>query len=213
MKLAIAQINCLLGDLAGNVAKILQYAEQAKRQGAQLLLTPELGLCGYPPEDLLLRDDFYRSCDSALQELAARIEGITAVVGHPHQVGGKRYNAASVIQDGRIVATYHKHTLPNYTVFDEERYFESDDKPTVFQIKGVKLGVNICEDAWEAAAPRAARAADAQVLLSLNASPYHLRKQSTRYDVMRERVAETGMPCKYGGGPGRIGVRRRLVCA
>jgi NAD+ synthase (glutamine-hydrolysing) len=197
MKIAIAQINCVVGDLAGNVARILDFAQRARAGSADVLVTPELALCGYPPEDLLLRDDFYRSCDGALRELAARIAGVTVVVGHPHQVDRKRYNAASVIQDGRIIATYHKHTLPNYEVFDEERYFESDDKPCIFQIEGVKLGVNICEDTWDAAAPRAARAAGAQVLLVLNASPYHLRKQSTRYDVMRERVAENGMPLIY----------------
>ena len=197
MKIAIAQINCTVGDLAGNAARILDFVQQARAQSADLLVTPELALCGYPPEDLLLRDDFYRSCDSALQELAGNIAGITVVVGHPRQVGRKRYNAASVIQDGRVIATYHKHTLPNYTVFDEERYFDSDDQPCVVEIKGIKLGVNICEDTWEAAAPRAARDAGAQVLLVLNASPYHLRKQHTRYDVMRERVAETGLPLIY----------------
>ena len=197
MKIAIAQINCTVGDLAGNAARILDFAQRARAEAADVLLTPELALCGYPPEDLLLRDDFYRSCDSALRQLAAQIKGITAVVGHPHQDGRQRYNAASIIQDGRIVATYHKHALPNYTVFDEERYFESDDKPCVFQINGKTLGINICEDTWDPFAPRAARAAGAQVLLVLNASPYHLRKQHTRYDVMRERVAENGIPLIY----------------
>ena len=216
MRIAIAQINCTVGDLAGNVARILDFAERARAQSAALMITPELALCGYPPEDLLLRDDFYRNCDAALQQLAARIHGITVVVGHPRQIGDKRYNAASVIQDRRVAATYHKHSLPNYTVFDEERYFDSDDRPCVFQVSGVRFGVNICEDTWgkqgpllanpgtdgkqlnlginicadtwDAQAPRAARAAGAQVLLVLNASPYHLRKQHTRYDVMRERV-------------------------
>lgn len=225
MKIAIAQINCTVGDLAGNVARIIEFTARARAQSVDLLITPELALCGYPPEDLLLRDDFYRNCDAALQRLAAGIAGIAVVVGHPHQVDGKRYNAASVIQDGRVVATYHKHTLPNYTVFDEERYFDSDDEPCVFQVSGVKFGVNICEDtwgrqgpllanpgvngrelnlginicadSWEAVAPRAARAAGAEVLLVLNASPYHLRKQHSRYDVMRERVAETGMALIY----------------
>ena len=197
MKIAIAQINCTVGDLAGNVARILDVAQRARAQSADVLLTPELALCGYPPEDLLLRDDFFRSCEKALLELAARIQGITVIVGHPHQVGGRRYNAASVIQDGRVVATYHKHALPNYTVFDEERYFEADDKPCVFEIGGVTLGINICEDTWDPVAPRAARAAGAQILLVLNASPYHLRKQHTRYDVMRERVAENAIPLIY----------------
>ena len=197
MKIAIAQINCTVGDLAGNVARILDFVARARAQSADVVVTPELALCGYPPEDLLLRDDFYRSCDSALHKLATQVSGITVVVGHPHQVDGRRYNAASVVQDGRIVKTYHKHALPNYTVFDEERYFEADDEACVLEIGGAKLGVNICEDTWDRVAPRAARAAGAQILLVLNASPYHLRKQHTRYDVMRERVAENGIPLIY----------------
>jgi NAD+ synthase (glutamine-hydrolysing) len=197
MKIAIAQINCTVGDLAGNAARILDFVARARAKSADVVVTPELALCGYPPEDLLLRDDFYRSCDGALRNLAAQILGITVVVGHPHQVDGRRYNAASVIQDGRIVKTYHKHALPNYTVFDEERYFEADDEPCILQIQGAALGINICEDTWDPVAPRAARAAGAQILLVLNASPYHLRKQHTRYDVMRERVAENGIPLIY----------------
>jgi NAD+ synthase (glutamine-hydrolysing) len=221
MKIAIAQINCTVGDLAGNVARIVEFAGRARAQGAALMLTPELALCGYPPEDLLLRDDFYRNCDAALQQLAAQIQGITVVVGHPQQVGDKRYNAASVVADGQIGATYHKHALPNYTVFDEQRYFDPGDQPCVFEVGGVRFGINICEDTWGrqgpllaspdhdgrhadvaaqtrvASAPRAAREAGAEVLLVLNASPYHLRKQHARYDVMRERVTETRMPLVY----------------
>jgi NAD+ synthetase len=223
VKIAIAQINCIVGDLAGNAAKILEYCEKARAAGADLLITPELALCGYPPEDLLLRDGFYRECAAALERMAGKVAGITLVVGHPHLDDGKRYNAASVVRDQRIVATYHKHTLPNYTVFDEERYFEPGDRACVFDLGEVRFGLNICEDtwgplgpltvrpddamvqvginicadAWEAKAPRAAREAGAQVLLVLNASPYHMRKQESRYDVMRERVRETGMPLVY----------------
>ena len=223
VKIAIAQINCIVGDLAGNAAKILEYCEKARAAGADLLITPELALCGYPPEDLLLRDGFYRECAAALERMAGKVAGITLVVGHPHLDDGRRYNAASVVRDQRIVATYHKHTLPNYTVFDEERYFEPGDRACVFDIGEVRFGLNICEDtwgplgpltvrpddakvqvginicadAWEAKAPRAARDAGAQVLLVLNASPYHMRKQESRYDVMRERVRETGMPLVY----------------
>ncbi|HEY6239485.1 MAG TPA: NAD+ synthase [Burkholderiales bacterium] len=223
VKIAIAQINCVVGDLTGNSTKILQYCERARIAGADLVLTPELALCGYPPEDLLLRGGFYRDCSNALEDLARKIGGITLVVGHPYQDEGGRRNAASVIQEGRIVGTYYKHVLPNYTVFDEERYFEPGDSPCVFQVaetrfgvnicedtwgpqgpltvrpdsEKVKLGINICADAWRASAPQAAREAGAQVLLVLNASPYHMRKQESRYDVMRERVAETGMALVY----------------
>jgi NAD+ synthase (glutamine-hydrolysing) len=223
LKIAIAQMNCVVGDLAGNVGKIVDFARRARAAGAELMVTPELAVCGYPPEDLLLREGFYRDCADALDDLVRRTPaGLTLLVGHPHEDGGRKYNAASVVQDGRIVATYHKRTLPNYTVFDEQRYFEPGDASCVFNIAGLDFGVNICEDtwgaqgarltgtdgamnvgvnicadAWEAEAPRAARAAGARVLLVLNASPYHIRKQESRYDVMRERVAENGMALVY----------------
>ncbi len=225
MKIAIAQMNATVGDLAGNVARIAEFADRARRSGADLLVTPELALCGYPPEDLLLRDDFLEACDEALRDLAARVRDVTLVVGHPRAEEGKRYNSASIIQGGKIIGLYDKFRLPNYTVFDEERYFEPGAKPCVFGIDGVSFGVNICEDtwgsegpatarrrsslrdervginicadSWTAEAPRATRDAGAGVLLVLNASPYHVGNQTVRYDVMRDRVAETGMPLVY----------------
>ncbi len=197
MKLAVAQINCVLGDLAGNAAKILQFAEHARQQGAQLLLVPELGLCGYPPEDLLLREGFYRACAQALDELAGKISGIAVVVGHPHEQGGKRYNAASLLRDGAIAATYLKHELPNYSVFDEERYFDHGSEPCVFEMAGVRFALNICADIWEPAPARQARDAGAQVLLVLNASPYAMHKQEARYGAIRRRILETGMAVVY----------------
>jgi NAD+ synthase (glutamine-hydrolysing) len=222
MKIAIAQINATVGDLAGNVTRIVEFAERARAGGADLLVTPELAVCGYPPEDLLLREDFLAACDQALVDLAARAKGVALLVGHPRAADGKRYNSASVIRGGEIIGVYDKQRLPNYTVFDEERYFEPGVKPYVFGHDGVSFGVNICEDtwgaegavaargrsdervginicadSWNATAPRAARDAGASVLLVLNASPYHLDKQRVRYDVMRERVAETGMALVY----------------
>lgn len=197
MKLAIAQVNCTLGDLAKNGEKILHYAEQAKQQGAQLLLTPELALCGYPPEDLLLRKGFYRACAQALQELAEKIDGITVVVGHPHQVDGKRYNAASLLQDGKIITTYFKHELPNYSVFDEERYFEHGTEPCVFKMGAITFALNICADVWQPEAARQARDAGAQVLLVLNASPFAVNKQEARYQAVKARISETCMPVVY----------------
>ena len=197
MKLAIAQINCMLGDLAGNAAKILQCAEQARQQGAQLLLTPELGLCGYPPEDLLLREGFYHACAQTLNELAGKVSGITVVVGHPHEQDGKRYNAASLLRNGAIVATYFKYELPNYSVFDEERYFDHGNKPCMFEMDGIRFALNICADVWEPDAARHACDAGAQVLLVLNASPYAIEKQDSRHRIIRERIAETGMAVVY----------------
>jgi NAD+ synthase (glutamine-hydrolysing) len=197
MKLAIAQINCTVGDLAGNAAKILDYAARAKQQGATLMLTPELGLCGYPAEDLLLRDGFYRACDTALLELARQVHGITVIVGHPHAVGEDRYNAASVLRNGEVIATYFKHSLPNHSVFDEERYFQHGTQPCVFEMEGIKFGVNICADVWEVQAAQQARQAGAQVLLVLNASPYHLDKHLSRYDAIRDRIGENKIAVVY----------------
>jgi NAD+ synthase (glutamine-hydrolysing) len=197
MKIAIAQINCTVGDLAGNAAKILDYAQRAKQQGAGLLLTPELSLCGYPPEDLLLREGFYRACDVALHRLAQQIEGITVIVGHPHELAGKRYNAASVLKDGRVLTTYHKRELPNYSVFDEERYFSRGVSACVFELDGVKFALNICADIWQEQAAQRARNAGAQILLVLNASPYHLDKQQSRYEAIRDRTGETRLSVVY----------------
>jgi NAD+ synthase (glutamine-hydrolysing) len=225
MRIAIAQMNSTVGDLAGNVARIADFAERARKGGADLIVTPELALCGYPPEDLLLREDFLKSCDDALKQLAERVRGITLVVGHPRWHDCKRYNSASVIRDSSVKCIYDKHNLPNYTVFDEERYFEAASEPCVFSMNGVQFGVNICEDtwgadgaqaatpgaskesdkvainicadSWDAAAPKAASDAGAHVLLVLNASPYHMNKQDVRYDVMRQRVSETGMALVY----------------
>ncbi len=197
MKIAIAQINCTVGDLAGNAAKIADYAQRAKDQGASILLTPEFSLCGYPPEDLLLRDGFYLACDEALRALAQQTPGITLIVGHPHQAGKKRFNAASVLRDGKIVATYHKHSLPNHSVFDEVRYFDQGTEPCLIEMDGIVFGINICADVWHEQAALRAKEAGAQVLLVLNASPYHFNKQASRYDTIRDRIADTGMAVVY----------------
>ena len=197
MKIAIAQINCIVGDLAGNAAKIAEYAQRAKAQGAAVLLTPELSLCGYPPEDLLLRDGFYRACDTELADLAQHAQGIILIVGHPHKVGKSCYNAASILRDGKIVATYHKHALPNHSVFDEERYFAHGKEPCLIEMDGIKFGINICADVWHEHAAIRAKEAGAEVLLVLNASPYHFNKQATRYETIRDRIGDTGLAVVY----------------
>lgn len=197
MKIALAQINVVVGDLEGNAARILDCVRQAKEAGASVLVTPELALCGYPPEDLLLRTGFNLACLNTLHSLARSVSGITVVVGHPDLAEDERFNAASVLQDGKVVATYHKHKLPNHTVFDEVRYFTPGAEACVFEVDGVKFGINICADIWHEGPATVAREADADVLLVLNASPYHMHKQATRYAVLRERMHETGMPIVY----------------
>lgn len=196
-RIAIAQINCAVGDLAGNAGKIAELAKRARDEGASLLLTPELSLCGYPPEDLLLRSGFYRASDEMLARLAQQIEGIAVVVGHPVEKEGRRYNAASLIRNGKVELSYFKRELPNYSVFDEERYFDAGGAAAVFELDGIRFGLVICEDIWMPAASTLAREAGAEILLVPNASPFHTEKQQVRYAVARERIAETGLSMVY----------------
>lgn len=216
LKVALAQINATVGDLAGNGRKIVDAARRAYEQGARLVLTPELGLCGYPPEDLLLRPAFMQACAEALADCAralAELPGLFVVVGHPHQFGERgdvrsnsvsvpqRFNAASVLSQGKVIAIYCKRELPNYQVFDERRYFASGrdagQPPVVFDVHGVKVGLNICEDAWFEEPARIAKAAGAQVLCVINASPFHLGKAVEREDRMAERARVVKLPLLY----------------
>jgi NAD+ synthase/NAD+ synthase (glutamine-hydrolysing) len=197
LRLAVAQFNATVGDLTGNVERIIACAEAAKLRGAQVLLTPELALSGYPPEDLLLRPDFYRACAQALNSLAERVQGIALVIGHPLESEGRRYNAATVIENGQKLAVYRKIRLPNYEVFDEKRYFEAGSEACVVTLGGVRCGLNICADIWEEGAAELAQAAGAELLLVLNASPCHLEKHAQRAEVLGDRVAATGMPAIY----------------
>ena len=201
VKVAIAQMNSTVGDLAGNRAKILDLSRRAFEAGADIVLTPELSLVGYPPEDLLLRNAFYAKTQEAFAGLAAdlaQFKDMHVVVGLPLQdEKGVRHNAASVLLNGEVLGTYRKHDLPNTTVFDEKRYFTSSDQAFVFGVKGVRFGINICEDTWFEHAPMRARAAGAQVLLVPNGSPYHMNKQHLRYDTMRRNVSAQGMALVY----------------
>ncbi len=212
VKVALAQIDPTVGDLAGNSRKVIEFARRAYAQGARLVLTPELSLCGYPPEDLLLRPAFMQACAQALADCAealAVLPGLHVVVGHPHQFGERgdvrsksvtvqrRYNAASVLAEGRVAATYCKRELPNYQVFDERRYFasgrETAQPPVVFEVGGLNFGLNICEDAWFDEPPRAAKAAGADVLCVINASPFHLGKIGEREERMAACVRDIGL--------------------
>ena len=216
VKVALAQINAMVGDMPGNAVRIVEAARRAYEQGARLVLTPELGLCGYPPEDLLLRPAFMQACAEALAQCAealADLPGLFVVVGHPHQFGDRgdvrsnsvsvpqRYNAASVLGDGRVLATYCKRELPNYQVFDERRYFASGRDaglpPLVFEVDGLKFGLVICEDAWFDEPGRAAKAAGAEVLCVINASPFHLGKIVEREARMAATARSLEMPLLY----------------
>jgi NAD+ synthase (glutamine-hydrolysing) len=213
LKIAVAQLNLTVGDLTGNADKIIAAARDAYAQGARLVLTPELSICGYPPEDLLLRPAFIKACDEAVARVAtelAHLAGLHVVVGHP--LGSdirtkstaiqQRTNQATVLSDGQRVATYAKRELPNYQVFDERRYFTAGSEACVFEVTGasgevVKVGLLICEDAWFDAPCQAAKAAGAQVLAVMNASPFHVGKQAERIARMQHGALATNLPLIY----------------
>jgi len=216
VRVALAQINATVGDLAGNARLLAHAARRAHAEGACLLLAPELALTGYPPEDLLLRPAFMDACQRQLAQLAAELaplSGLTVVVGHPHLLAGGegersrshavpwRFNAASVLAGGQVQATYCKRELPNYQVFDEKRYFASGrdagQGAVVFDAGGRRFGLLICEDAWFNEPTQAAMAAGAEVLCVLNASPFHLDKPDEREARMAQRVAQSGLPLLY----------------
>ena len=198
--IALAQINPLLGDLPGNARLIFQAATDAVARGAKLLLTPELSLTGYPPEDLLLRPAFIEAAEHELNWLRIELQQfpqLTVIVGHPRKTPAGLQNYASVLRNGEMIATYAKQELPNHEVFDEVRYFTPGDQACVFENEGVQFGLILCEDAWHAGPANQAHAAGAQVLLVLNASPYHLKKEALRIDVLRQHMAQTKIPLVY----------------
>ena len=208
MRIALAQLNQGLGDIAGNARALLDAISEGRRAGASLVVTPELSLCGYPPEDLLLRPAFLQACASELASLAGAVTGTTAIVGFPELHEGSRHNAAAVLRDGRVAEIYRKHHLPNYTVFDEERYFEPGTEPCVFEVDKVRCGIVICEDCWFPEPARKARSAGAEVIVVPNGSPYHTLQQAARVAQIEARVRETGVPFVYVN---RVGGQDELV--
>ena len=212
LKICVAQLDFVVGDLVGNAQKMIDAAKTAHAQGARLMLTPELSICGYAAEDLFLRPAFIEACDDAVRSVANALAGLndmTVVVGHP--TGGdqrtrsvaiqKRFNAASVLRDGAILQTYAKRELPNYQVFDERRYFAPGSGTCVFEAGDsgapVRIGLLICEDAWYEEPARLARQAGARLLAVINASPFHVGKGYEREQIMRERVLACGLPMVY----------------
>ncbi len=208
LHISVAQLNFVVGDMAGHARQIIEFSRQAYARGARLVLTPELSICGYAAEDLFLRPAFIDACDDALKTIArelAELKDLHVVVGHPEGGGmrtrsvavTRRHNRASVLCEGAIVAHYDKRELPNYQVFDERRYFTPGQGVGVFEVAGVRVGLLICEDAWFEEPARLAQAAGAQVLAVLNASPFHAGKSAEREQRMRERVQGTGLPLVY----------------
>jgi len=198
LRVAMAQINLLVGDIEGNAEKVVATALRARDElGADAVVFPELALTSYPPEDLLLRPALHMRVLRALEHVRRSVEGIDVVLGFPQQTVGGTYNAAGVLRDGELVAVYHKQHLPNYSVFDEKRYFVSAYEPCVVRIKGVPVGITICEDVWSPGPMRQAAEAGARLIFNINASPFHLQKYREREEAVAERVAECGVPILY----------------
>ncbi|MFT5709759.1 MAG: NAD+ synthase (glutamine-hydrolyzing) [Halioglobus sp.] len=207
LNIVMAQMNTLVGDFSGNTTKIIESAGLAAQKSAEtdnstppavVVVFPELTLCGYPPEDLLLRDSIELRVNHALNKLCKELPAeIYAVIGFPRKIGGKLYNAAGVIHHGKIIAEYHKQFLPNYQVFDEKRYFSPGCEPCIVQIEDVCVAITICEDIWEDLPSTQAATAGAQLMINLNASPYHLGKQGERQELVSRRARAGGFAVLY----------------
>ena len=205
LRCVMAQLNLVVGDVDGNTSRIVAAANEARdRYGADLVMLPELAVSGYPPEDLLFHSGMRLQVAHSLERLKQEVRGITLIAGYPEYSDTRIFNSAIVIRDGNVLANHRKACLPNYRVFDEKRYFTPGTDPTIIEINGMRAGVLVCEDAWDAAPARQAREKGAQVLLIINASPYEVDKQSMREcQVVQERIQETGIPvvfCNLIGG-------------
>jgi NAD+ synthase (glutamine-hydrolysing) len=195
---ALAQLDMVVGDVAGNTAKILEYSNRARDEmQADLVVFPELSVCGYPPEDLLFHSGLGRRVAKAIDTIRESLRGIAVLFGYPEFQGDEIFNSCAVFFDGKVLASYRKQLLPNYRVFDEQRYFKAGKDAAVFRLKGIRIGLNICEDVWQKAPVASSRAAGAEVIVAINGSPYELGSQQHREDVVRNRVKEVGIPAVY----------------
>ncbi|QIC88390.1 NAD+ synthase [Serratia liquefaciens] len=197
LSIALAQLNLLVGDIEGNTERMLQTVQQQQKAGADLVMFTELALSGYPPEDLLYRNDFYQRCDEQLLRLQQASTDVAILVGHPWREGDKLYNALSLFSEGQLLARYFKQQLPNYGVFDEKRYFQAGYDTCVVELKGYRLGLLICEDLWFPEPVDAAKAAGAEMILSINASPYNREKPYIRKTLMAGHCQRTHLPLVY----------------
>ena len=203
LKVALAQINATVGDIRGNAAKVRDGIARARAENVQLVLFPELALTGYPPEDLLIKTHFLDAAGRALEELAADAQDVVGVVGFPERADDV-YNAAAVLAEGRVAAIYRKVYLPNYSVFDEQRYFQSGDGGALIELNGVPIGLTVCEDIWEPGPPLTDEAlAGAQVIVNISASPFHAGKGAEREAMLRQRARDSNVAvlfCNLVGG-------------
>lgn len=196
--LALAQLDLAVGDVAGNAAKILDYSDRARDEmRADLVVFPELSVCGYPPEDLLFHSGLRWDVENAIQRIRESVRGIAILIGFPEYDDDNIYNSCAVISDGQILAHYRKQMLPNYSVFDEVRYFAAGKDASILKLNGVRIGLNICEDVWQSSPIRASRSAGAECIIAINGSPFELKSQAEREVVVRTRVAEVEVPIIY----------------
>ncbi len=196
--IVLAQLNPVVGDIPGNTAQVITALQSARDKfSAGLVIFPELVLCGYPPEDLLLRGSMQTRIERALREVEAACTGITVVLGYPWQQNGVLYNMAGVIQNGKLIAQYAKNCLPNYQVFDEKRYFEAGSEVCVLDLYGIRTALTVCEDIWSPEPMAAAKAAGARLMVNINASPFHKNKQQLRQHTVASRAREGDMPVVY----------------
>ena len=196
--IALAQIDLAVGDVAGNTAKIIGYADRARDElQADLVVFPELGVCGYPPEDLLFHAGLRQRTEQAVAEIREAVRGIAVLIGFPEYVDDNIHNSCGVFSDGELLCGYRKQLLPNYGVFDEERYFTAGADAAVMRLNGIGIGLTICEDVWRPGPIAAARGAGAECVIAINGSPFELDTQSRREANVRARVAESGIPLLY----------------
>ena len=189
LRLALAQVNGLVGGFKANAEKVKSTCAQARKMGADVVLFPELVLTGYPPEDLLFKKSFIENCRETLKKLAPFTRGLTAVIGFAEQKGKHLYNSSALMCDGKHIATYRKMLLPNYGVFDEKRYFTEGEKPVRFSLKGAQIGLTICEDIWEESGPgkTLCQKGGVDLLLNISSSPYHKGKARRQMIIKRAK--------------------------
>lgn len=198
LRIAIAQSNFRVGDIKANTEKIIAQALDSRdRLKADIVIFPELSVTGYPPEDLLLRPDFIARAQHAATMIVEQVQGIDVVFGYPEQSGGKLFNTAVVCRSGEILARYHKNVLPNYGVFDEQRYFSAGSEAALFHLKGLTLALTVCEDVWQPGLIAKNRQSGADIVLTLNASPFHAGKIHQREQVVCDQVKAAGVPLVY----------------
>ncbi|MEN8128872.1 MAG: NAD+ synthase [Pseudomonadota bacterium] len=198
INIVLAQLNLLVGDIEGNAELMIGYALKARDQlKADLIVFPELSLTAYPPEDLLLRPGLFRRVDAALAGIADAVKGIDMIVGLPSREGVRLHNTACLLREGEVYTCYHKQILPNYQVFDEKRYFDPGKSACIVDVKGVSVGITVCEDIWQPEPAEKAADAGAHLLININASPYHLGKYRQRRSILEARTSETHLPIVY----------------